>query len=468
MSQRDEKPEKILVVDDDTNITSLLKRILERGGYSDVVTVDSGLKALEIVRDNKDLSVVLTDVRMPGMSGIELLEQIKRVNEALIVIIITGFGSIDQAVDCIKKGAEDFITKPFGADIVLLSLEKALNDRRLKREVTDLRISVAKSADFLDFIGISPPMQEVYDKIKAVAPTDAPVLVTGESGTGKELAVRAIHALSTRNGMPMVSVSCPNIPPQMLESELFGHVKGAFTDAYRDKKGLFEKANKGTIFLDEIGDIPLDVQAKLLRVLQESEIIPLGGESVRQLDVRVVTSTNRDLLDRVGKGLFREDLFYRIRVIHIHIPPLRDRGVDIRRLASYFLNEHAAKLSKNLGGFTPEALAALESRRWAGNVRELRNVVLQGVVFAKGDLIDAAGLVTDGAAPVAGAAGHERQGLSYKESREGVIERFEIAFIREALERSGGNISKAAREAGLSRQSFQHLMKKYGITGSQI
>jgi DNA-binding NtrC family response regulator len=466
MSEKNERSEKILVVDDDANITNLLKRILEKGGYSDIVTVDSGLKALETVRSDKDLSVVLTDVRMPGMSGIELLEQIKRINEAVIVIIITGFGSIDQAVDCIKKGAEDFITKPFGSDIVLLSVKKALDERRLKREVTDLRISVAKSADFFDFIGVSPPMQEVYEKIKAVAPTDAPVLVTGESGTGKELAVRAIHALSTRSGMPMVSVSCPNIPPQMLESELFGHVKGAFTDAYRDKKGLFEKANKGTIFLDEIGDIPLEVQAKLLRVLQESEIIPLGGESVRQLDVRVITSTNRDLLDRVSKGLFREDLFYRIRVIHIHMPPLRDRGVDMRRLASYFLNEHAAKLSKKLSGFTPEALADLDSRRWAGNVRELRNAVLQGVVFAKGDLINAEELATDGTKPVA-VAGQEEQGFTYKESRDDVLERFEIGFVKSALERSGGNVSKAAREAGLSRQSFQHLMKKYGITSSQ-
>lgn len=466
MSAKSERRDAILVVDDDANITNLLKRILEKEGYSNVVTADSGKKALEIVA-NRDISIVLTDVRMPGMSGIELLERIKEINEAIIVIIITAFGSIDQAVECIKKGANDFITKPFSSDIVTLSLEKAIKERRLKREVTDLRISVSKSADFLDFIGVSPPMQEVYDKIKAVAPTDAPVLITGESGTGKELVARAIHALSTRNEVPMVSVSCPNIPAQMLESELFGHVRGAFTDAYRDKKGLFEKANKGTIFLDEIGEIAPELQAKLLRVLQESEIIPLGGESAKRLDVRVVTSTNRDLPQRVSQGLFREDLFYRIKVINIHMPPLRDRAADIQRLAGFFLNEHAAKLSKNLDGFTPAALSRLEAMQWAGNVRELKNAVLEAVVFAKGKLIDVTEL-TNGGQPPTRATPSERKGSSFKELREDIIDEFEVQFVRQALERSGGNISRAARDAGLSRQSFQHLMKKHGMTGFEV
>jgi DNA-binding NtrC family response regulator len=345
----------------------------------------------------------------------------------------------------------------------MLALEKAIKERQLTREVTDLRMSVAKSADFFDFIGISPPMQEVYEKIRAVASTDAPVLITGESGTGKELAARAIHKLSLRGDMPMVSVSCPNIPAQMLESELFGHVKGAFTDAYRDKKGLFEKADRSTIFLDEIGDIAQDVQAKLLRVLQEEEIIPLGGESVKKLDVRVITSTNKNLFERVSRDLFREDLFYRINVVLIHMPPLRERSVDIQRLAGFFLNEHAAKLSKPLKGFTPAAVDFLEENRWAGNVRELRNSVLQGVVFVKGNYVDRTDLLSGAAKAESEKAGRPQPQGSFRESKEGMLEEFEKEFVTSALDRSGGNVSKAARETGVSRQSFQYLMKKYGI-----
>jgi DNA-binding NtrC family response regulator len=327
-------------------------------------------------------------------------------------------------------------------------------------------MSVARSADFSDFIGISKPMQEVYEKIRAVASTDVPVLITGESGTGKELAARAIHALSPRRDMTMISVSCPNIPAQMLESELFGHVKGAFTDAYRDRKGLFEKANRSTIFLDEIGDIGQDVQVKLLRVLQEEEIIPLGSETTKKLDVRVVTSTNRNLYDRVSDGLFREDLFYRINVVHIHMPPLRERSGDIQRLARYFLNEHAAKLSKPLKGFTPAAVRFLEEHSWAGNVRELKNSVMQGVVFVKGEYVDRDDLVSGTASSEPVKPVPPKPSGTFKETKETMVEEFEKEFIMKALERAGGNISKAARETGISRQSLQYLMKKHGIKGS--
>ncbi|MBN2223578.1 MAG: sigma-54-dependent Fis family transcriptional regulator [Deltaproteobacteria bacterium] len=459
---KDQKKDIILVVDDDQNITNLLVRMIEKEGYRNILTADSGKKALSLIHDN-DVSIVLTDVRMPSMTGIELLERIKEINDGIIVIIITAFGSIDLAVQCIKKGANDFITKPFSSDIVMLAIEKAIKERRLTREVTDLRMSISKRADFFDFIGVSPPMQDIYEKIKAVASIDAPVLITGESGTGKELAARAIHQLSLRRDMPMISVSCPNIPAQMLESELFGHVRGAFTDAYRDKKGLFEKADHGTIFLDEIGDITPDVQAKLLRVLQEEEIMPLGGESVKKLNVRVITSTNRNLFDRVSQGLFREDLFYRINVVHITMPPLRDRGIDIQRLAVYFLNEHAAKFSKPLNGFTPEAIEYLGTNQWAGNVRELKNSVLQGVVFVKGDRVDREDLLSgaEESPPMSGDRLHI--GGSFKKSKNGLLEEFEVEFVKSALEKSGGNVSKAARETGISRQSFQYLMKKYGI-----
>jgi DNA-binding NtrC family response regulator len=303
-----------------------------------------------------------------------------------------------------------------------------------------------------------------------VAPTDAPVLITGESGTGKELAAHALHRLSTRADHPLISISCPNIPPQILESELFGHAKGAFTDAHKEKMGLFEKANGGTIFLDEIGDITSDVQVKLLRVLQEGEILPLGSEKVKKLDVRVITSTNRDLLKKVEDKSFREDLYYRINVINIHLPPLRKRTEDIRRLASFFLNDFSAKLSKSMHGFTPEAMEFLEENQWPGNVRELKNVIHQGVVFSTEDTLSRDVLDANATAAASSEGGDDitpsYDDGSFRESRDALLTRFEVEFIREALRKSGGNISQAARNSNLSRQSFQHLMKKHGISGA--
>ncbi|MBN1571821.1 MAG: sigma-54-dependent Fis family transcriptional regulator [Deltaproteobacteria bacterium] len=460
--------ESILVVDDEEGVLLLLDRMLEREGYKNVFLADSAESALEkIYKEN--ITIVLTDVRMPGMDGIELLEKVKVIDPSIIVIIITAHGSIDLAVECIKKGAYDLITKPFGSEIVTMTIEKALEERRLKDEIYDLRMSVTKSADFMDFVGVSEPMQRVYEKIKAVAPTDAPVLITGESGTGKELAIRAIHELSTRKDMPLVSVSCPNLPEQMLESELFGHVKGAFTDAYRDKKGLFEKADKGTLFLDEIGDISPDVQVKLLRALQEGEILPLGSEKVKKLDVRVITSTNKDLTKKVNQGKFREDLFYRINVINICMPPLRERSEDIRRLSSYFLAMYSAKLSKPIKGITDEALEYLKNRDWNGNVRELMNKIYNGVVFAKGDLIEISDITPeDGIVKEDQKSPVDLSGESFRDLRGNLLDRFESNFVKDALKSADGNVSKAARESGLSRQSFQHLMRKYGIKSDDI
>ncbi|MBN1883426.1 MAG: sigma-54-dependent Fis family transcriptional regulator [Deltaproteobacteria bacterium] len=460
--------ENILIVDDDQSVQTLLSRILKRAGYQNIILADSAERALEIM-GRHTISMMLLDVRMPGMDGVELLKLIKERDDTIIVIMITAFGSIEQAVNCMRIGAHDFITKPFSSDIVLMSIEKALKNRELVREVEDLRTSLTKEADFVDFIGVSRPMQEVYERIQAVAPTDAPVLITGESGTGKELAAHALHKLSTRANHLLISISCPNIPPQILESELFGHAKGAFTDAHKEKMGLFEKANGGTIFLDEIGDIPSDVQVKLLRVLQEGEILPLGSEKVKKLDVRIITSTNRDLLKKVEENSFREDLYYRINVINIHLPPLRKRVEDIRRLATFFLNEFSAKLSKSMQSITQEAMELLEENPWPGNVRELKNVIHQGVVFSTdGNLTcDALELSTPGPE----SPGDEGVGESFfdegsfRESRDALLTRFEVDFVREALKKSGGNISQAARDSNLSRQSFQHLMKKHGISG---
>jgi DNA-binding NtrC family response regulator len=461
--------ENILIVDDDQSVQTLLSRILKRAGYASITLADSAESALEIM-EQRDFSMVLLDVKMPGMDGIELLKLIKERDESIIVIMITAFGSIEQAVNCMKIGAHDFISKPFSSDIVLMSIEKALKNRQLVREVEDLRSSLSKEADFVDMIGVSGPMQEIYDKIQAVAPTDAPVLITGESGTGKELAAHALHRLSTRADHPLISISCPNIPPQILESELFGHAKGAFTDAHKEKMGLFEKANGGTIFLDEIGDITSDVQVKLLRVLQEGEILPLGSEKVKKLDVRVITSTNRDLLKKVEDKSFREDLYYRINVINIHLPPLRKRTEDIRRLASFFLNDFSAKLSKSMHGFTPEAMEFLEENQWPGNVRELKNVIHQGVVFSTEDTLSRDVLDANATAAASSEGGDDitpsYDDGSFRESRDALLTRFEVEFIREALRKSGGNISQAARNSNLSRQSFQHLMKKHGISGA--
>ena len=450
----------ILVVDDDKNILNLINRILIGSGYNNIHLAGSAEDAL-LMLEREKISVVLTDIRMPGMDGISLLEKIKEKDGSILVIIITAFGSIDQAVTCMKKGAFDFITKPFSSDIITIAMRKAVSHLELNREVQNLRMSVTKRADFMNFVGVSPIMQSLYEKIGAVAITDAPVLITGESGTGKELVAHAIHELSARKQIPLVSLSCPNIPITMLESELFGHVRGAFTDAYRDKKGLFEKANEGTIFLDEIGDITPDVQAKLLRVLQEGEILPLGSETSKKLDVRIITSTNKDLKAKVANGTFRQDLFYRINVINIHTPPLRERREDILRLSLFFLNEYAAKLSKTLKGFTPGALAYLERGRWDGNVRELKNAIYQGAVFGNGEMMGEEDLVT----------GHEERESavlwettgSLRETREKMLDDFEREFIKKALSQTGGNITRAARESGISRQSFQHLMKKHEI-----
>lgn len=458
--------EPILIVDDEKSVLNLLHRILENEGYKNIFLANSAEKALDIL-GKEDIVVVLTDVKMPGMDGVQLLERIKEINASIIVIIITAHGSIDLAVDSVKKGAYDMITKPFSTEIVTMAIEKALKDRRLTDEINNLRMTVSKSCDFVDFVGVSEPIQMVYSKIKAVAPTDAPVLITGESGTGKELAIKAIHALSTRVDMPLVSVSCPNLPTQMLESELFGHVKGAFTDAYKDKKGLFEKADKGTLFLDEIGDITPEVQVKLLRALQEGEILPLGSVKVKKLDVRVITSTNKDLVERVKKGMFREDLFYRINVINIHMPPLRERLDDIRRLSIFFLNMYAAKLSKPIEGLTPEALNSLSERQWDGNVRELMNVIYNGVVFAKGDFIEINDITTLDEGEKFNQGGEvDFNGNAFRDSRESLLTRFESDFVRDALAKADGNVSKAARDSGLSRQSFQHLMKKHKIKAS--
>ena len=455
--------EPILIVDDEKIVLDLLQRIMENEGYKKIFLADSAERALEIL-GKESIAVVLTDVKMPGMDGVQLLERVKEIDPSIIVIIITAHGSIDLAVDSVKKGAYDMITKPFSSEIVTLAIEKALKERRLTNEINNLRMTVSKSGDFVDFVGVSEPMQMVYNKIKAVAPTDAPVLITGESGTGKELALKAIHALSTRVDTSLVSVSCPNLPTQMLESELFGHVKGAFTDAYKDKKGLFEKADKGTLFLDEIGDITPEVQVKLLRALQEGEILPLGSEKVKKLDVRVITSTNKDLIERVKKGMFREDLFYRINVINIHMPPLRERLDDIRRLSTYFLNMYAAKLSKPIKGLTPEALNFLGERHWDGNVRELMNTIYNGVVFAKGDYIEIKDLTTSDDGERFNQVGEDdSDGDTFRDSRESLLTRFESNFVRDALAKADGNISKAARDSGLSRQSFQHLMKKNKI-----
>ena len=461
--------ENILIVDDDHSVQTLLDRILKRAGYQNIMLADSAERALETM-ERHEITMVLLDVRMPGMDGIELLKRIKKNDQSVIVIMITAFGSIEQAVNCMKIGAHDFITKPFSTDIVLMSIEKALRNRQLVREVEDLRTSLTKEADFIDFIGVSKPMQAVYEKIQAVAPTDAPVLITGESGTGKELVAHALHQLSTRADHPLISISCPNIPPQILESELFGHAKGAFTDAHKEKKGLFEKANGGTIFLDEIGDITSDVQVKLLRVLQEGEILPLGSEKVKKLDVRVITSTNRDLMKKVENKSFREDLYYRINVINIHMPPLRNRVEDIRRLATFFLNEFAAKLSKSVQDFAPEAMEYLENNQWPGNVRELKNVIYQGVVFSTGGNLtrDALDLNSTGFEPPEEESEEDLSfdDGSFRESRDALLTRFEVEFIKEALRKSGGNISQAARDSNLSRQSFQHLMRKHGISGT--
>jgi len=456
-----------LIVDDEPDMLVLLKRSLEPDLNCRVETADSGEAAFNRIAA-EPFDLVLADIKMPGMDGLALLELVKRDKPDLTVVMMTGHGSIETAVDAMKHGAYDFITKPFDHDALLVRLERALERTSLIRENIRLRKESAPEDAFRDMVGKSPAMQRVFETIRMVANTDLTVLITGESGTGKDLTARAVHALSPRRGRPFVAVNCPTVPEQILESELFGYRKGAFTHATQNKIGLFQEASSGTIFLDEIGDVSPTTQTKLLRVLQEKEIKPLGDTRTISVDVRIVTSTNQNLREKIKKGEFREDFFYRLNVLPIRLPPLRERREDIPLIVHHLIRKHAPILNRPARTVSPELMEHFLQRQWEGNVRELENVLIQGILFSTGDEILArdAGCHKKAAESAcidtAGVAS-----LSYREAKERTLQQFNAAFIGGILARTGGNVSQAARECGLERQSLQQIMRRYNIQSEE-
>ncbi|MDY6863294.1 MAG: sigma-54 dependent transcriptional regulator, partial [Thermodesulfobacteriota bacterium] len=375
----------LLIVDDESDMTKLLKRILDRENFFNIYMANNGFDAIKII-NAEEIDIVLTDIKMPVMDGIELLSRIKTINPNITVILMTAYGTIEIAVEAMKKGGYDFITKPFDDERILLTLRKAKERTILLNENRKFRILVNED-NFFNLVGMSMVMKSIYKTISKVAETDANILITGESGTGKELAARAIHALSKRRNKEMISVNCPALPDTMLESELFGYKKGAFTGAIEDKKGLFEIADGKTIFLDEIGDLHPSVQAKLLRVLQQGEVKALGDLKTKYVDARVIASTNVDLEKKLKEKQFREDLFYRLSEITIKMPSLRQRKEDIPLLANHFLKLYSPRLSKSGNTFSDDAILTLMSHDWIGNVRELENTIKRAIIFSSGKII---------------------------------------------------------------------------------
>lgn len=458
----------VLVVDDEAVIREGLRRILEKEGYH-VETSASGQIALERLQD-ENYGLVITDLKMPGMSGMEVLKAIKILQPEVPVIIITGFSTVDTAVEAMKNGAFDYIAKPFTPDQITEKVRKALEQRAVLLENIFLKKELGEHHGFDTFVGESKEMQKVYRRIIQVAPTDSTVLITGESGTGKELVARAVHNNSHRRDNPFVAVDCTSLAENLLESELFGHVKGSFTGAIQTKTGLFKVADGGTLFLDEISNISLTTQAKLLRVLQEREITPIGSTQPIPIDIRLVAATNKNLRTLVSQGTFREDLFFRLNIIPLDLPPLRERTGDLHLLIGHFLSTFSEEMGRDIRGLAPDALALLEDYAFPGNVRELENIIERAVVLAEGDLIQKEDLelrvATDAQAEGGGYVPQNVEELkeTKRQIRERAVEPIEKAFVLQALKRNNWNITRAAEETGMLRPNFQALLKKLRIS----
>lgn len=442
---------KILIVDDDENFLKLIKMRLELSGY-DVVTAlneeDAMMKALE-----ESLALAILDLRLVHRDGISLMEEIHSINPYLPIIILTAHGSIESAVEATKKGAFNFLNKPFDPETLLLQIEKAIENQRLVSEVKRLEGLLNEKYDFKNVIARSEKMRKVLDLVSRIAPTDSTVYISGESGTGKELIAKAIHLASERKDNPYVALNCAAIPETLLESELFGHEKGSFTDAKKTHKGMFAQAHTGTIFLDEIGDMPLPIQAKLLRALQEKQFYPLGSGKPVEVDVRVIAATNKNLESMVKAGSFREDLYYRIHVIPVEIPPLRERREDVPLLAEHFLTEISRRMKKDIKGISPMAMQKLMLHDWPGNVRELENTIEHAVAITQNDVISEDVILPAKALP------HMESLTSYKQA----VEDFKRGYVVRLLEFTKGNVSKAAEHAEKYRADFYNLVKKYNL-----
>jgi two-component system response regulator HydG len=444
----------ILIVDDDEDTATLLRDSLRKRGF-DVDAVNSAAQCLEHLRSNP-ADVVVTDVQMTGMSGIELCQQLRERFPDLLPIVLTGQGGLDTAIAAIRAGAYDFITKPVKIDALAIAVGRALEHLTLQREVKRLRTAANADAPIDGIAGSSPAIRETIEMIRRVADSDATVLVTGESGTGKELVARALHNLSPRRDQPFVAVNCAAMPAPLLESELFGHVRGAFTDAKRSRAGLFVQAGTGTIFLDEIGEMPLEMQVKLLRVLQERKVRPVGGDEEVAFEARVVTATNRDLETEVEEKRFREDLFYRINVVAIPVPPLRARAGDILLLAQYFLKRIAQRTNKPVHGISGPAARLLMDYDWPGNVRELENCIERAVALCRFDEVTVDDLPSK-------VQEHQSSKIVIATESPGeliTLEEMERRYVRQVLGAVGGNKTHAARILGIDRRSLYRRLEE--------
>jgi DNA-binding NtrC family response regulator len=471
-------PAKILVADDEQNLRRVLVALLRRDGH-EVVQASNGIEAIDRI-GHGDLDVVITDLRMPGADGMEVLKSSAKNQPHVPVIMITAYGSVGQAVEAIKAGAFDYIEKPFEQDTIRVIIGKAIGQAAANKMAP--RPALYQSDEVrgrYGLVGASTEMETIFAVIDKVADTPSTVLITGESGTGKELVAKALHEQSSRKNEPFIKINCAAIPKTLMESELFGYEKGAFTGATSSKPGRFELADSGTLFLDEIGEIPVEMQVKLLRAIQESEFERVGGLKTIKVDVRLVTATNRDLEQEIARGNFREDLYYRLNVVPLQIPPLRKRTGDIPLLVQHIIKKFNERLKKSISGIADDALAALETHAWPGNIRELENVLERTILFCKGDRIERADLqlaVPEAKAPppeatptiVAdddddAASGEHAGSGSLKDIVRAETSRVERELIVKALDETGGNVTQAARLLKISRKSLQMKMKEFGL-----
>lgn len=458
-----EKMEKILVVDDEKSLLDLLSVVFKKESY-EVKTSLSASKAIEII-DREDIDIVICDIRLPNQSGMEILKYVKEKKPDIPVVMITAYGSIKQAVEALKLGAIDYVVKPFDIEELKIVVANGLEKRKLREENILLKKSLREKYSFENMIGKSRSMQEIYDLIEKIALSDSTVIISGESGTGKEMAARAIHALSRRRDHPFVSINCAALPESLLESELFGHVKGSFTGAVVDKKGMFEVAQRGTLFLDEVGEMSSWTQVKLLRALQERKIRRVGGTEEISVDVRIIAATNQDLKKRIEEGKFREELFYRLNVISFEMPPLRKRIEDIPLLVNHFLRKYCLQMGKKMKRVAPEVITCFEEYPWPGNIRELENVIERIVAIEDRETITTACLPKEMVSP------HKKVETQYLLEPGfklmDYIDEVSEKYIRQALAATGGSLKEAACLLGLGYRSLRYLIDKYKISPAE-
>ncbi len=457
---------RILVVDDERSMRELLQIVLRREGHQVRLAEDGPSAVAELEREPID--VLISDIKMPGMSGVDVLREAKRIDPDIVGIMVTAYASTDTAVEALRLGAYDYLTKPFDVEELKAKVRNALERHTLRQENVLLKRALRSSSAFSNIIGRSKVMQDVFDLVETVAPTNSTILVTGESGTGKELVARAVHTNSLRRDQAFVALNCGALPETLLESELFGHMRGSFTGAATTKKGLLEAAERGTILLDEISEMSPMMQVKLLRVLQERRFRRVGGNEEIEADIRIIAATNRDLGKAVADGTFREDLYYRVNVIPIHLPPLRERREDIAPLAEHFVGKYREQMGKKITGLVPEAIRWLEAAEWPGNVRQLENVIERAVALERGPLIQLSSLPAangpkapskDGTNGVEVPAALPENGLDLPRH----LETQEREFVAQALKQTGGRHDKAARLLAISPRQLRYLLDKYAL-----